>query len=235
MSLEQGKFSSSHLLAGADIKDIIGVDLVGDAPITGSAADIANAMAAVEDESDVVAGKQALLEADAELAEFSEQAPLVTGDADGEEAENSAHPVAADKPPTAADEPEASPVDDDSEVDTAADNADTLLASLQSAQEEPTSSPAPALAGGVAPVAAKPSDRVQSAVRRMDVLASQLTAAERRCLTYRESVDPHPWVMPEVIAEVEESFVMEDQEWEIAQLEAIRVCCCFPACLSASE
>ena len=195
-----------------------------------SAADIANAMAAVEDESDVVAGKQAMLEADADLAEFSEQAPEMAPDGDGEEGESVPKPPApkpVDEDDAAADELDAVVADDDSDVETAADNADQLLASINEAAisgEAPGGSPAPITAdSATASAATKPSDRVQSAVRRMDILASQLSAAERRCLEYRESVDPHPWVLPEVLAEVEESFEMEDKEWEISQLEAIRV------------
>jgi hypothetical protein len=66
-------------------------------------------------------------------------------------------------------------------------------------------------------------DRVQAAVRRMAAVEAQMRMVDRRSLRYREVVDPHPWVLPEVLRLVEASFETEEQEWELDQLEAIRV------------
>jgi hypothetical protein len=45
--------------------------------------------------------------------------------------------------------------------------------------------------------------------------------AERYALSFRESRDPHPWVAPEVLREIEASFAVEERAWELEQLRAV--------------
>ncbi len=66
-------------------------------------------------------------------------------------------------------------------------------------------------------------DRVKAAVKRMEALEAQLPPVDRRGVHYREFVDPHPWVLPEVVAAVAATFAIEEHEWELDQLDAIRV------------
>ncbi len=96
VSLEQGKFSNLALQS-SDVRDIVGsvsggdgddsmddgsgsVDRLGGGVPAASAAEIAQAMAACEDESDVVASRRAEMEATAELAEFSEVGAPLAGE-----------------------------------------------------------------------------------------------------------------------------------------------------------
>ena len=99
MSLEQGKFTM-QVLQSVDIRQLIGAEQQGlpddslpSAAAPGrsagaveemSAAEVAAAMAAVEDETDVAAGHRANQEAAAELAEFAEDSAAVADAAGGQ-------------------------------------------------------------------------------------------------------------------------------------------------------
>lgn len=74
---------------------------------------------------------------------------------------------------------------------------------------------------GSAVVAAQQRDRVAIAMAKFAVVESSLQPAERYALRYRESRDPHPWVAPDVLREVEASFAVEERAWELEQLQAV--------------
>ena len=50
----------------------------------------------------------------------------------------------------------------------------------------------------------------------------RLCHASRFALRFRQFIDPHPLVAPEVLAQAEASFAAEEKEWELEQLEAIK-------------
>ena len=337
VSLEQGKFTTLALQS-SDVRDIVGGEGVAamfpDRAV--SASEIAQAMAAAEDESDVSASKRAELEATAEMAEFSEQGMAVAageeGDGDGGEAgagasagagagagggasagaggavgggvgegrsagagvagadgvdgvddlagdegaakkkqrvhfsddgvagaSTAVKAVVGDgkpgKPSGGGKKGKKGAGDGGGDGDGGADDdndddgTDALLAKLERdalLQEEEqiaaqvtagggsggasggsgagaSGGGASGSGGGGASDGAVKFDRVKAAVRRMQVLESQLSGVDRRSLGYREFVDPHPWVLPEVIAAVEATFATEEHEWELDQIDAIRV------------
>lgn len=64
-------------------------------------------------------------------------------------------------------------------------------------------------------------DRVAIAMSKFALVEASLQPTERYAFRYRESRDPHPWVAPEVLREVEASFAVEERAWELEQLQAV--------------
>ena len=74
---------------------------------------------------------------------------------------------------------------------------------------------------GSAAIVNQQRDRVAIAMSKFAVVEASLQPTERYALRYRESRDPHPWVAPEVLREVEASFAVEERAWELEQLQAV--------------
>lgn len=74
---------------------------------------------------------------------------------------------------------------------------------------------------GTGPTRMEQRDRVAIAMAKFAVVEASLQPAERYALSYRESRDPHPWVAPEVLREVEATFAVEERAWELEQLQVM--------------
>lgn len=304
LSLEDGNFTTTNIIQGSDIQDIMagaGVtasatdeankdgspeEAEGDADKdekgdrtskpndvnAASAQEIAAAMAAVEDESDVVAGQRAAQEAALEQREFDETAPVAAAEATPAEADAGAPAAdgAVAKATKGAAKPKgkvkkggkkkaagkkgkrgaAAAADDDDESDDGpvsdgeADAEEALKVFAAAAERvgedmyEDTMGSGAALAASVANRAAERDASaaesaggraaqefrrlVKGVERRLEEVEAQLSGVDRYALRFRQVVNPHELVRPEVLQDAERSFALEEEEWEIDQIEAMR-------------
>ena len=57
----------------------------------------------------------------------------------------------------------------------------------------------------------------------MGVMFSKKRNYGRAAKEFRQVIDPHPLVHPELLAATEAAFNREEQEWELEQIEVIKV------------
>ena len=68
----------------------------------------------------------------------------------------------------------------------------------------------------------KKGDRVAEAAARFQAIENKMTKCDRYALYHREKVDPHPYVAPEVLEEMESRFKLQEEAWELEQLRRIK-------------
>ena len=64
--------------------------------------------------------------------------------------------------------------------------------------------------------------RVEAALARYASISERVRPVERLGLVFREHTEPHPWVAPKLLAELEAEFELAEEEWELDQVAAAR-------------
>ena len=237
ISLEQGNFNLQQLKesgAGADggqasnvehqaasgagaLFDGGGVDLrelVTGAPSSSKAGapssddDWVKLTEAVEDEGDVTAGAALKKELSEQAAEFSEEhieaaadsTAAAGGDAGAPAAPNAAAPIAK------------------------ADPADDLLGGVRGLTDVAGADEVSAEEGAMLPPSASRTlpGRVQAVMARYKSVLSRVQDVERYGLVFREHTEPHPWVDPVLLQQLQDDFELGEEEWHWEQEQAAK-------------